>query len=247
MNKTVKYVVGVLVLALLVQAAFLMKSRASKKRVWEEISKTHDAIVHATSFHRHYEGTNRVGGDPNFVEDVWVTCPDLTYFLSKPEKKPGEEFIIQDKTRYSKINGAWVIAPSRNWVNHECDGLRRVVSFGIVLSFYDSIASTSEKLAESTHIDVGKTRRVVGGAPCTDYTFTTHTADVAKRDLVESLCIADDHLPREFKTRYWGAQQDSVTTYEGWNQTDAKQAIPADFSPENAVTYPPPPPDTSQQ
>ena len=189
-----------------------------------DVEQTRDALQKVRSFHFHYDGPNYLAGRPPLTKDVWVFCPTYRYEVTREEGSPESEEIHFEGTHYAKTPEKWVKVPGGTQAEtvQGCGDLINEYGLGIPAGF-DLMLNRGE-------IHVDNHPRAIAGETCYDYTATIPTADVAKRKIVQTLCLrSEDHLPLEVKFRGWGADRDSVYTYE-WNKANQPN-FPEGFDP----------------
>ena len=223
MRKWLSIAIGCTILALLV---FFGLARHERSMIRHDMEQTREALGRVNSFHFHYEGPNFLGNMPPMTQDVWVLCPDYRYEVTRIQGGDLKETIYFEGGYYARTPEKWVKVPgvpSMPTVKG-CGTLN--ASYGLGVPF-----DLDEMLDSHTTIAVNNQPRTIAGDPCYDYTVTIPTGDVAKRSLIQNLCLnSDDHLPREVKFHGWGMDRDSVYTYDQWNKIE-QPTFPEGFNP----------------
>ncbi len=204
---------------------FFWLSQREKRMIKQDVEQTRDALQKVTSYHFHYDGPNYLAGGPPLTKDVWVLCPNYRYEVTRVQGAPEKEEIRFDGSYYAKTPEKWVKVPQGPQAGRMqgCDNLTSEYGLGIPAGF--------DMMLHSSEIHVDNQPRNIGGYTCYEYTATIPTADVAKRKIVQKLCLnSDDHLPREVSFRGWGADRASVYTYDQWNKADQPN-FPDGFDP----------------
>ena len=208
----------------LVLAVPLWLAKHKRDMIRQDLEQSREALDKVNSFHFHYDGPNYLAGQPPLTKDVWVLCPDYRYEMTRVQGAQEQEDIYFQGAYYVKTPEKWVSVPRPKVATVEgCHTLTGTYGLGVPAGF-------DMMLSRST-IQVNNQGRSVAGDMCYDYTVTMPTSDVAKRPIVQTLCLnSDDHLPREARFHGWGADRDSVYVYDQWNKAD-QPTFPEGFNP----------------
>ncbi len=206
-------------------SVFFWLAKSEKESIKQDVEQARAALLKAKSYHFHYDGPNYLAGKPPLTRDVWVVCPNYRYDIIREQGGPDRQEIRFDGLYFAKTSDKWVKVPegSQSKGMQGCDNLTSEYGLGIPAGF--------DLMLNHGEIHVDNHQRTVGGETCYDYTATIPLADVAERKLSQKLCLnSDDHLPREVSFHGWGADRDSVYTYDQWNKTD-RPNFPEGFNP----------------
>jgi len=204
---------------------FFALARRERGMIKQDVEQTRDALQKVNSFHFHYDGPNYLAGAPPLTKDVWVFCPNYRYEMTREQGSPDKEEIHFEGNYYAKTSEKWVKVPGgiKAATVQGCGDLTNEYGLGVPAGF-DLMLNRGE-------IHVDNHPRSIAGQTCYDYTAAIPTADVAKRKIIQTLCLrSEDHLPLEVRFRGWGAGQDSVYTYDQWNKADQPN-FPDGFDP----------------
>ncbi|MGC2477481.1 MAG: hypothetical protein WA485_24285 [Candidatus Sulfotelmatobacter sp.] len=204
---------------------FFALANHEKRMIRQDVEQTRAALQKVRSFHFHYDGPNYLAGEPPMTKDVWVFCPSYRYEVTNQLASPEKAEIHFEGTYYAKTSEKWVKVPGgiKAATVQGCGDLTNVYGLGIPAGF--------DLMLNGGEIHVDNHPRSIAGQTCYDYIATIPTADVAQRKIIQTLCLrSEDHLPLEVKFRGWGADQDSVYTYDQWNKADQPN-FPDGFDP----------------